>query len=138
MTRFQYAGIAVCGAFGLLSLVRLLRGATPRTPALLGAILGLLGVVAIRDPDMTTRWARAVGITRGADLLFYVVTLAFLGSCFYFYQKIEGLTRDITTLVRAIALRDVAAAVPIDTPASETADLSSSAGSRAGTPARSD
>lgn len=112
MTPFQYLGIAACTLFALASLTRLLRGGRPRWPALLGAALGVLGVVTIRDPDMTTRWAHAVGITRGADLLFYLVTLAFLGSWFYFYQKIQALTSDITTLVRAMALRDAQPSPP--------------------------
>jgi hypothetical protein len=106
MTPFQIAGIAVCALFALASLLRLPR-ARPRWPAALGAFLGALGAVTINDPDMTTRWARAVGITRGADLLLYLLALAFLGSWFYFYQKLRTLTNDITTLVRAQAMRDV-------------------------------
>lgn len=109
MTPFQFAGIAVCAVFGLVSLLRLPRS-RPRWPAILGVVLGVLGAVTIRDPDMTTRWARLVGITRGADLLFYLLTLAFVGSWFYFYQKLRTLTNDITSLVRANALRDV----PVD------------------------
>lgn len=108
MTPFQFAGIAVCALFGLVSLLRIPRS-RPRWPAILGAVLGILGAVTIRDPDMTTRWARLVGITRGADLLFYLLTLAFVGSWFYFYQKLRTLTNDITALVRANALRDVSA-----------------------------
>lgn len=106
MTPFQYAGIAVCVLFALASAIRLLRGARPRWPTALGVLLGLAGAAMIFDPDVTTRWAHAVGITRGADLLFYLMTLAFLGSWFYFYQKVHALSNDITSLVRAIALRD--------------------------------
>ncbi len=107
MTPFQVFGIAICSLFALASIWRLVRAGGPRWPALLGAALGAAGAIMIHDPDMTTRWARSVGITRGADLLLYLVTLAFLGSWFLYYQKLRTLSEDITRLVRAQALRDV-------------------------------
>ncbi len=107
MTPFQLFGIALCSLFALANLWRLLRAGGPRWPAMLGAALGAVGALTIHDPDMTTRWARTVGIMRGADLLLYLVTLAFLGSWFLYYQKLRTLSEDITRLVRAQALRDV-------------------------------
>lgn len=111
MTPFQVAGITVCVLFALGSALRV-AGARPRWPAVLATALGLLGAVTIRDPDMTTRWARVVGITRGADLLLYLMALAFLGSWFYFYQKLRLMSNDITALVRALALRDAPPSPP--------------------------
>jgi hypothetical protein len=105
MIPFQYVGIAACGLFAVASLTALARGTRPRWPSLIGFVLGVLGAVTFVDPDITTRLARMVGITRGADLLLYLTTLAFVGSWFYFHNKVRVLSNDITSLVRAEALR---------------------------------
>jgi hypothetical protein len=67
---------------------------------------GAIGAVTVYDPELTTRAARAVGIARGADLLTYMVALAFLASWFYFYQKVRTLSNAVTALVRELAIRD--------------------------------
>jgi hypothetical protein len=79
---------------------------------LLGTVLGVLGAVAIFDPEITTRVARVVGIARGADLLIYLVALAFLGSWFYFYQRTRTLSNAVTALVRELAIRDAGPSPP--------------------------
>jgi hypothetical protein len=106
MIPFQYAGILVCLVFVGWNLHRLRRRYRPRWLWLLGIIVGSAGAVTIWDPQLTTRLARAAGITRGADLLLYLVALAFLGSWFYFYYRIRSLQNAVTTLVRELALRE--------------------------------
>ncbi len=105
MIPFQYLGIAACALFAVASVTSLVRGTRPRWPSLVGVGLGLAGAITFVDPDITTRFARMLGITRGADLLLYVTTLAFVGSWFYFHNKVRVLSNDITSLVRADALR---------------------------------
>lgn len=105
MIPFQYLGIAVCAVFALACLSALAKGARPRWPSLVGVVLATVGGVTFADPEITTRIARTVGITRGADLLLYLTTLAFVGSWFYFHNKVRVLSNDITSLVRAEALR---------------------------------
>lgn len=105
MIPFQYVGIAACALFALASITALARGTRPRWPSLVGVALGIVGAITFVDPDLTTRFARMLGITRGADLLLYLTTLAFVGSWFYFHNKVRVLSNDITSLVRAEALR---------------------------------
>jgi hypothetical protein len=106
MIPFQYAGILVCLTFTWWNFRRLRRRHRPGWLSLLGMLVGVAGATTIFDPELTTRVARAVGIARGADLLTYLVALAFLGSWFYFYQRIRSLSTAVTALVRELALRN--------------------------------
>jgi len=60
--------------------------------------------IVIWIPEATTSIARILGIGRGADLIIYgsVVVLFYL--VFRIYVKLEDIERQITTLVRKIAL----------------------------------
>lgn len=106
MIPFQYAGILACLTFGAWSLRKLQRRQRPGWLWLLGTLLSGIGAITIFDPEITTRVARVVGIARGADLLIYLVALAFLGSWFYFYQRTRTLSNAVTALVRELAIRD--------------------------------
>lgn len=106
MIAFQFVGIAACFLFIAWSVSKLRGRQRPGWLWLLGIVLGAAGALAIYDPDLTTRAARAVGIGRGADLLIYLVALAFLGSWFYFYQRLRALSAALTAVVRELALRD--------------------------------
>jgi hypothetical protein len=106
MIPFQYAGIVVCLGFAAWNGRRLYRRQRPGWLALVGTLAGGTGALAIFDPDITTRIARAVGIGRGADLVSYIVAVAFLISWFYFYQRTRTLSIAVTALVRELAIRD--------------------------------
>lgn len=106
MIPFQPVGIFACLLVAGWSVNRLRRGERPRWLSLLGAVVGASGAAAIFDPALATRLARTVGIGRGADLLIYIVALAFVGSWFYFYQKVRTLSNAVTALVRELAIRD--------------------------------
>jgi len=112
MIPFQYAGIVVCLLFAGWGLRRLRRRQGPGWLSLLAILVGSLGAITIFDPEITTRVAQAVGIARGADLLIYLVALAFFGSWFYFYQRIRSLSNAVTMLVREMAIRDPRPATP--------------------------
>ena len=61
---------------------------------------------AIARPDYTSQLAVAVGIGRGADLVFYMAILAGASVSFYFYQRTRQLENLITELIRREALRN--------------------------------
>src|SRR5262245_40826706 len=106
MIPFQYAGIGVCLLFGVWGIARLRRRLRPGWLSWLALVLGIAGSVAIYDPQVTTTIAQAVGITRGADLLTYLIALTFLGSWLYFYQRVRSLSNAVTILTRELALRN--------------------------------
>jgi hypothetical protein len=62
--------------------------------------------VAILNPDITVVVANAIGIQRGTDLVLYLFVLAFLGTSFYFYAQNTRLNRQLTDVVRHIAIQE--------------------------------
>ncbi len=69
-------------------------------------VVWLTAAVVIYDPALSQLAASAVGITRGADLVFYLAVLAFLGVSFFFYSRYVRLQTQMTELVRHIAIRE--------------------------------
>ncbi|HKJ02705.1 MAG TPA: DUF2304 domain-containing protein [Longimicrobiales bacterium] len=63
------------------------------------------GFVFILKPDITNRIAVAMGIGRGADMIFYLSTLFLFALCFNFYLRFRRIQVILTGLVRETALR---------------------------------
>ncbi len=95
--------------------------------ALLALIWGAAGVFVYR-PEWTSVIAQHLGIERGADLVLYGLVLAFLGFAAMVYYRICDLRRDITQIVRHLAVTQPRRA---DTPGSPTAVASADAGNSA-------
>jgi small membrane protein len=69
--------------------------------------LGLAaGVVVVLAPGVLTRMANAVGIGRGADLLFYLAIVAGLAYVVNEYKRSVQLARANTQLARDLALTE--------------------------------
>lgn len=66
----------------------------------------LLGVVAIARPAYVTALANAVGVGRGADLLLYVLIVAFLFVVLNVYLKFKDADAREAQLVRALAVTE--------------------------------
>ncbi len=62
--------------------------------------------VVVLVPNIASRAAAALGITRGVDLVMYVAVLVLCYLIFRVLVKIESLEQEITKIVRAVALRD--------------------------------
>lgn len=62
--------------------------------------------VAILNPDLTVVAANAIGIQRGTDLVLYSFVFAFLGTTFFFYTQYMRLHRQLTDVVRHIAIQE--------------------------------
>jgi hypothetical protein len=69
---------------------------------------GILGLVMVAVPDVTTRAAHAVGVGRGADLFIYLSLLGIAFICLLLYSKIRDLETTITDLTRSIAIERAA------------------------------
>ncbi len=106
MNTFQMIFVPLCALLALRSLLRTKSGRAPRLSGLLGIVIWSVAAIAIAQPELTSLVARAVGIDRGADLIFYLAILGGVSVCFYFYQRNRQLENLITELVRREAIRD--------------------------------
>ena len=61
-------------------------------------------IVAVVNPTQVTRFANLLGIGRGADIILYALTLAFLSLSFFFYAQQLRLRRELSKLAGYIAL----------------------------------
>jgi small membrane protein len=93
--------------FSLLTAVTLsaaVRGLVRKRIVALWLSLWSLGAIAIIWPRSTLIIARWLGIGRGADLLLYLSVLLMLVGFFYVYGRFRRLDRQITVLVRRLAI----------------------------------
>lgn len=73
---------------------------------LLASLFVVIAVVAVLVPDKTTILAKQVGVTRGADLLLYLLTMAFIFTILSSYIQEKKLQEKIVLLARKVALLD--------------------------------
>jgi hypothetical protein len=67
-------------------------------------LLAAAMVVAVLLPESTNRLAHAVGVGRGADLLLYIVTLAFITYALNSYLHQQGEKDALYRLARKVAI----------------------------------
>lgn len=106
MSWFQIIVVPLALTMCLRSLVLLLRSSgryARMMQAMLAIIWGAAAVFVYR-PEWTSTIARHLGIERGADLVLYGLVLVFLGFVAMVYYRICDLRRDITQIVRHIAV----------------------------------
>jgi len=104
MNLFQIA-VLIPLAFLVVQTIRgSLRGQIRKRVALLWLTLWLGSGAALVWPRMTVIVAKRVGIGRGADLVMYLGVVLTLVGFFYIYTRFRRLDRQITQLVRALAV----------------------------------
>ena len=106
MTPFQWLALTALGVILLAELIGWVRRPGFGFARTFRCLIWLGAGVAIYDPNLLQAIASAVGITRGADLVFYLAVLAFLGVSFYFYSRYVRLQTQMTELVRHIAVSE--------------------------------
>lgn len=106
MTPFQIFSILLLSALFAREVVVLFRGAWLFGPKGLRAGVWLSAALAIARPDAVQRLAELAGIDRGADFVFYLFVLAFLGVTFYFYARFVRMQRQMTQLIRHVAIQE--------------------------------
>jgi hypothetical protein len=103
---FQWLTLPV--VFGLLAreLIDRRRRAAATGFWMIRCLVWIAAGTAIADPDGVQWVATRIGITRGTDLVLYLFVLVFLVTAFYFYSQKVALQRQITVLVRHIAIQE--------------------------------
>jgi small membrane protein len=69
-------------------------------------LLAVLAAVSIIQPSVAQRAAVELGVTRGTDLLLYLLVMVFAASSLGFYFRFRELERRLADLTRAQAIRE--------------------------------
>lgn len=112
MNVFQWTVISGLAALLLWELVNLWRGPTAPGFWLLRCVVWLAAAVTVARPSLVQAMASAIGIGRGTDALLYLFVLTFLGTSFYFYSRYVQLQRQLTEVVRHLAIQEARREVP--------------------------
>ena len=89
---------------GVFALVAVQRAASRLVQFGVLAVI-VVGVYFVWVPEQANVLAQAVGVGRGADLLFYLWVVITLALIMFMYLKIQRLARRVTQLTRAMALQ---------------------------------
>jgi hypothetical protein len=106
MTLFQWLALAILGTLTLWELLGMFRTRTGWGVRLIRTLVWFGAGVAIAHPEAVQWLGSVLGIGRGADLVLYLSVLSFLGVSFFFYSWYVRLQRQLTEVVRQMALRD--------------------------------
>jgi small membrane protein len=105
MTSFQIGATLVLGIFFIVNITLAMRRRLAPRVAFSWGLLWVAAIVTILRPGITVMFAHALGIARGADLVFYLGILGMFIGFFASYVRIRRLESEITKIVREIALQ---------------------------------
>lgn len=80
------------------------KGATTLKETIFWTTLWILVALAVIFPKTTDLFAKALGVGRGADLLVYLAVIFLFYLIFRIFIRLERIERDITKIIRKIAL----------------------------------
>jgi hypothetical protein len=106
MNFFQLLVLGGLAFLLLLNLISLMKGWTTRRESLIATMVCLVAAIATAWPQTTVRVANALGIGRGADLVFYCAVVVMMIGFWMVYIRLRQLRREITLLVRHIAIQE--------------------------------
>lgn len=104
MNTFQWITIPLLSLLLLREFAGFFRRSTNRIARLVRCVVWAGAITTIANPAIPQMMAESVGITRGADLVFYLFVLAFVATSFAFYANHVRLHRQLTELVRHLAI----------------------------------
>jgi hypothetical protein len=118
LTTFQWIAFVVLAVpFAITVTLTVRRAIAPRVGFAWG-VLWIGGAVLVARPELTAILARALGIGRGTDLVFYFAILGMVFGFFTVYVRMRRIEADMTRIVRELAIRsaDVPSDVHADAP----------------------
>jgi hypothetical protein len=105
LTTFQWIAFVVLAVpFAITVTLTVRRTIAPRV-GLAWGLLWIAAAVLIARPELTAVVARALGIGRGTDLVFYFAILGMVFGFFTIYVRMRRIESDLTKIVRELALR---------------------------------
>jgi hypothetical protein len=106
MTPFQIFLVVVLASGMVAVVICLSKGLIGRLAATCAAAVCAAGIAFAIEPNWTTSIAHRLGISRGTDLLLYLLVLTVLYGFLLIYLKLRRVRRELTLLVREIAIRE--------------------------------
>jgi hypothetical protein len=105
MNLFQWVTLPVLGLLLVWEIARLARGPVSWGAWLLRCLTWLAAAAAIARPDLVQAVASTLGIGRGTDVVLYFFVFVVVGTSFYFYSRYVRLQRELTSVVRHLAIQ---------------------------------
>jgi len=105
MTVFQIAAFLLLGLALAATVTMAVRNRIAGRVAFAWSLLWIAAIVAIARPQLTVTVANALGIARGADLVFYLAILGMLVGFFAVFVRMRRFETEMTRVVRELALR---------------------------------
>lgn len=112
MNLFQIALILIVACLLVAILWAMLKGFTTRREGMVWFLVWLAAGLAVAWPEVTGKVANALGIGRGADLVLYCAVLTMMLGFLMVYVRLRRLRRELTLLVRQLAIRDAISTPP--------------------------
>lgn len=112
MNGFQILILVVLILLFSAGMTALVRGWSGRREGMVWCTLCILAAVATIWPQVTVTVANALGIGRGADLVFYCAVVVMMVGFWMTYIRLRYLRRDVTRLVRHIAILEARSQLP--------------------------
>jgi small membrane protein len=106
MTLIQVALVTAITALIIGGFVSTIKGFIRRRECVAWTLVCVVAVVSVIWPDITRRAAAFFGIGRGADLLLYGSVVVMMLGFLMTYVRLQRLRRELTLLVRHLAIRD--------------------------------
>jgi hypothetical protein len=106
LTPFQSLSLSLLAVLFVAETVGFWRDKAPRGVRFVRALVWLAAAVAIAWPSLVQDLANELHIGRGADLVFYLFVLLFLVVSFSFYSRLVRMQRQVTELVRHLAIQE--------------------------------
>jgi small membrane protein len=106
MNLFQGLSLSFLALVMLWEIRSYRRSTLPRGFILARWLVWLLAALAISDPNLLQYVANFIGIGRGADVVLYCFALLFLVVSFYFYARYVRLQRQVTRIIRHLAIEE--------------------------------
>lgn len=116
MNTYQIIVTSILSLMAIGGLLAAIRGWVTRREALVWCLLCAAAIVATCRPQVTVSIAHALGIGRGADLVFYCAVVVMMIGFWMVYIRLRHLRRQITLLVRHLALAEARSADRRDEP----------------------
>jgi hypothetical protein len=106
VTPFQWIAVPTLTLILFIEVFGFLRRRGQRAMRLFRCLVWAAAAVSIARPEFLQDLATAVGINRGADLVSYAFILTFIVVSFAFYARYVRLQRQLTEVVRHIAIAE--------------------------------